>query len=184
MASRVLSISESHQGVPRDVWHRSVFISSGEKRIFATSTMCRRAGPQIIFSAIHNSGTHRISLDIAYRVRCVTLVHDANVGPALEHVTNKTVLGVEIHRVRCVRPMQSLGYPVFGIWYGNEVTMIGHQGVGPDRHAVLRAPLSQEAKIDQIIRVDAKNGRFANATLANVMSSTRHAASKLSGHMT
>src|ERR1017187_7389373 len=75
-----------------------------------------------------------------------------------------------------------LAETVFGIGNGNQMNMIGHQAIGPNRDVEFSAPLGHEFHVCKVVVLAEESLLTAIASLGNVMRHPRNNNASKSGH--
>jgi len=111
--------------------------------IVAQAAMSGGTGPKILFRESRHAGSNRVALDVSDRIPAVILLHGNGLKPTLPYVTNQSVFCIEVARVLAVRFPYCFGQRILAFRYANDVDMIVHQRICPNKRAMKVARISQ-----------------------------------------
>ena len=138
----------------------------GHEAVVAPRQMRANARPAPVFRPFDKPRPHRVHRQVARRRHQVLLVHRDRAEPRLEQMAGHPEAGVDRRRVAPMRLAERAPERLLAVGDENEVNVVGHQTIGPDRHAVLAALVRQEIAIERIVVVAKEDALAPVAALA------------------
>ena len=89
-------------------------------------------------------------------------------------MTNQSIFRVEVAGIFAMSRFYGLRKRILAFGDGNDVNMVVHQRVRPNKHPMQLAGISRQAEINKPIRVIIENFFFAVTSLQDVMRTTRY----------
>lgn len=97
-------------------------------------------------------------------------------------MTGRTQARVDIASIMAMHEPEGPPQSVHIFRHGDDVDMVGHQAIGPDRHARLPRGLRQQIEIQRIIVIFKKRPLPPVTTLRDVMRDARQDEARKAGH--
>ena len=137
--------------------------------VVTSRQMRSRARPRPVPRPLRQSGATRVEFDIAGRCHQVRLIHRRRGETALPQIARPALAQIDPPGIAPVRLGQRRPQAVDVIGHKDQVNMVGHQAIGPDRDAGLATAFGQQGLVGGIVVVGEKGGLPAVAPLRHVM---------------
>ena len=111
----------------------------------------RRAAPAITAWCLDQSGTHRVELQVPRRGQEMIFVHDERGEAALPQVPSPALTEVDPPRVPAMCLADDATQALGGLRDNDQVNMIGHQAICPDRDLLCAAESRDELEVVLVI---------------------------------
>ncbi len=126
-----------------------------------------------MLGALHQSGTHRIELDVAQAGMKVRLVHRRRAEAALPQKAAPAFALVDGAGIVTMRGRKRRRETVSAGRDQDKMDMVGHEAPGPHRRIGLRAPEAKQTQIERIVAIAEEGALTAVATLGDVVRESR-----------
>lgn len=136
--------------------------------------MRANARPEPVFGARSEFGSNRIERNVARRRHQMRLVHRNRAVARLEQVSADAQPRIDHAGVAPVRLAERPPEPLGRRRRQDQMDVVRHEAVRPDRHTSLAAALAQEIQIETIILVAEERLHPPIAALRDVMGQLRH----------
>lgn len=126
----------------------------------------------MILGRVHHSGSNRISLDVSDGPPAVRSVHRNRIIPGLPEMAGRAAVDVDKAGKVGLDPSQRVRHCTLVGGFGDEMEMIRHQAIAPDRKSILLRVSCQQIQEYDTVGVGVENLAPIIAALCNVV---RHA---------
>ena len=127
------------------------------------------ARPAPVFRPFDKPRPHRVHRQVARRRHQVLLVHRDRAEPRLKQVAGHPEACIDRRRVAPMRLAERASERLRAVGNENEVNVVGHQTIGPDRDALFAALDRQDIAIERIVVVAKEDALAPVAALRDVM---------------
>ncbi len=111
----------------------------------------------------------RIEFDVARAGQQMALVQRKRMKTLLPEVAAPSLPPVDAPRVAAVGLAQRGAQPVLARRHENEMDVVGHQAIGPNRRVHLAAPFAEQGEIVLVVAVLEEHRQAPRAALGHVM---------------
>ena len=145
--------------------------------------MCVSAAPKIILGSLRYTGAHRVQLYITRRRQQMALIHRERGKPTLPQMPPPAFAKIDAPCIAPVRLAYGLPEGRLGFGNGDQVDVIGHQAIGPYRHAIMGAPFGHQVLVGPVILITEETVLTPVAPLGHMMRKTRYYDARYSYHI-
>jgi hypothetical protein len=119
--------------------------------VITPSQVSRRAAPAITAWCLDQSGAHGVELHVPRRGQEVVFIHDERGEAALPQVPSPALPEVDPPRVPATCLADGATQALGGLRDNDQVNMIGHQAICPDRDLLCAAELRHELEVVLVV---------------------------------
>jgi hypothetical protein len=150
--------------------------------VVSTGYVGGRTGPTPPPRRPTQPGPHGIALHVPGRPQQITLIHRERREAALPQVSPPAFAKVDASRIASVGLAQRPTQPIGPTRHHNQMHVVRHQAIRPDRHAAAPAPFAQQRQIRRVVGLDEERLLPPIAPLRHVMRNPGNHNSRQSCH--
>src|SRR5439155_3681478 len=113
--------------------------------------MRTRAARRVVVGTGDELGAYRIQLDIPCRRQRVPVIHDEGREPSLPEAARPPLPPVYLSRISAVSLADGATETAGGRGNNDEMGVVRHQAIRPDRDRALAAPLRHQGRVEEIV---------------------------------
>ena len=136
--------------------------------VITPSQVSRRAAPAITAWCLDQPGAHGVELHVPRRGQEVVFIHEERGEAALPQVPSPALPEVDPPRVPAMCPADSTTQALGGLRDNDQVNMIGHQAICPDRDLLCAAESRHELEVVLVVFLTEECLLFAVSPLGDM----------------